>query len=202
MADPNPELGSGGELPDELELETGKEGEHVAAPEDLIQGVDPLDDIKDEGKRAEAKKHRAIARRTGKVPEPVVPKVETPTPEAPKQEFVTKQEFQKANEKKAITEAIADPTVKANWAEIAPLYVPRHGRETSEDIAKDIKDAIILFNGRNTAEPVDDSKRDLTVTPAIIPGGGPIVKNAPKLPALPNYHLPTQPKDWYVPKAG
>lgn len=202
MADPNPGLDSGSELPKELELENPNPTDPPVDPQDLdAQGADPLDDIKDPEKRAEAKKHRAIARRQGKPPE-TPPKVETPAPDAPKpkEDALTKADFYKINERKAVASVTTDPEVKANWQGIAALYVPRRGKDTPEDIAEDIKDAIILFNARNGIAPKDESKGDLTVTPVVKNGGGPIDKTPPQPKPLPNFHLPTKPQDWYPKK--
>ena len=208
MSDQNHGNGSTSEEVDVLELEPTPEEANAL-------GGDPLDDITDPAVRAEAKKNRAIARRVarkGKDGEVVTPPVETP--DASK--FVTKADFEGANERKAIIavqaqgltndkgEVILPPEeVKANFAEIQKLYVPRRGRQTTEDIAEDIKDAVILFNARNPKAPdADNGVGDLTATPVVAPSGG--TGDGKKPPAeaakLPGYNPATQPKDWYPKK--
>ena len=166
----------------------------ITPSEEEVSGSDPLDEISDEAVRAEAKKHRAIARRLEKKEETPKPEVKT---EAPKPEFLTKVDFYKANEKKAIREATADAEVKANWNEIIPFYTPRRGKETPEDIAEDIKDAVTLFKARHAEVQRDDSKNQLTTTTVVKTGGGVVDKAKTSTPNPPNFKLPTQPKDWY-----
>lgn len=189
MDDQTLEGGDGEEALDlELELEDTSD---ETTPE---PGSDPLDDIQDPVARAEAKKYRAIARRTAKVPEAKQPAAPAAS------EFLTKADFYKTNERVAIRAATADPEVKANWAEIAPFYTPRRGKETTEDIAEDIQDAITLYRARHPEVVTDDSKNLLTETAVIKTGGGPIGKTTPKTPDLPGFKLPAQPSDWYGPK--
>ena len=195
MSDQNHGNGSTSEEVDVLELEPTPE-------EANAQGGDPLDDITDPAVRAEAKKNRAIARRVarkGKDGEVVTPPVETP--DASK--FVTKEDFEKANERKAIIEAQKDPEVKANWDKISQIYVPRRGRQTTEDIAEDIAEAIIVFNARNPKAPdADNGVGDLTAHPVVAPSGGTGTGQKPPAEAakLPGYNPATQPKDWYPKK--
>lgn len=161
-------------------------------------GGDPLDEIKDEAARAEAKKHRAIARRLDKKAPEEKPDVAVPA----SQEFLTKTDFYKSNERKAVREATANEDVKANWDKIIPFYTPRRGKETPEDILEDIQDAVTLFKARNPEVKVDDSAAQLqttVVTQGTAAGVAP--KKATDSPALPNYKLPTQPKDWYPKKS-
>lgn len=156
------------------------------------EGGDPLDKIEDESARAEAKKWRAIAKRIEKKEvTPATPVVEA-KPAA--QEFLTKADFYKANERKAIREATADAEVKANWSAIVPFFVSRRGKETPEDIKEDIQDAITIFNARNAKTAKDDSAAVLTTTSVVKTGGG--TSKAPT-PTMPNFKLPAQPKDWY-----
>ena len=190
------ELGAGEGAEDlELEPEITPEGE----PE--FPGGDPLDAIQDEGARAEAKKHRAIARRVekdGKKPDEVKPvKVK---PVVPPSEFLTKADFHKANERKAVREATADTEVKANWNEIIPFYTPRRGKETPEDILEDIKDAVTLYRAHNPVVGKDDSADQLTTTPVVKTGGG-VADKGTKTPEPSNFKLPSQPKDWYTKKS-
>ena len=166
--------------------------EPAATTKETLPGGDPLDEISDEVVRAEAKKWRAIARRTEKKVEP-----KPAEPIAPQPEFLTKADFHKANERKAVREATADPEVKANWSEIIPFYSPRRGKDTPEDIREDINDAITLYNARHATVAKDDSAAVLATTTVVKVGGGAISKETPKVPNPPNFKLPTQPKDWY-----
>ena len=187
MEDQTPELDGASEEALELELE----------PEALPTepSGDPLDDIQDPVARAEAKKNRAIARRIEK-PEP---KVETPAPTS--SEFLTKADFFKSNERKAIREITADAEIKAVWNEIVPFYTPRRGKETAEDIKEDILDAITLYKARNPEVITDDSKNELTATPVVKTGGGTVDKVTKKTPELPNLRLPNHPSEWYKKKS-
>lgn len=187
MDDQNLEDGAGEEALDlELELEDSQsEGQAEL-------GSDPLDDIQDPVARAEAKKNRSIARRVAKAPpeaKPVAPS-----------EFLTKADFYKTNERVAIKAAVADPEVKANWSEIAPFFTSRRGKETVEDIAEDIKDAITLYKSRNPDVVIDDSKNILTESAVVRTGGGPVEKVTKKTPEPPGFKLPTQPDSWYTKK--
>lgn len=179
---------------EELELEP-----KVPEVEHEEPGGDPLDDIKDEAARAEAKKHRAIARRGEK--REMTPEKKPEQPVAPKEEFLTKSDFYKSNERKAIREATADAEVKANWNEIVPFYTPRRGKETPEDIMEDIRDAITIFNARNAKSTKDNGVDALTATPVAKTGGhAPGKQSSTATPPLQNFQLPTQPKDWYSKK--
>lgn len=193
MDDHTPELDGTGEQLEELELEP-----EVTEPTEL--GGDPLDEISDETARAEAKKHRAIARRLEKKEEtPIVtPEVKAPAPS----EFLTRVEFFKSNERKATLAAKADPEVKAHWNEIIPFFTSRRGKETPEDIAEDIQDAITLWKARNPIVPEKDNSVDkLTVTPVVKSGGGGSDKITPKPKDPPNFKLPNNPSDWYTKKS-
>lgn len=186
MDDQTLEGGDGEEALDlELELEDAS-GEATPEP-----GSDPLDDIQDPVARAEAKKYRAIARRTSKVPEARQPAAPAAS------EFLTKADFYKTNERVAIKAATADPEIKANWAEIAPFYTPRRGKETAEDIAEDIQDAITIYKSRHPEVVTDDSKNTLTETAVVKTGGGPVDKVTVKTPEPPGFSLPSKPDGWY-----
>ena len=190
MDDQTLESGTGEQL-EELELITTEESSEES-------GSDPLDEISDEAVRAEAKKHRAIARRLEKKPEEKTPVAVATEPAS--SEFLTKADFYKANERKAVREATADAEVKANWDGIMPYYTPRRGKETPEDIAEDIKDAITLFNARNATVARDDSADDLSTTSVARTGGGVTTVKTPKTASTLDIKLPSQPKDWYSQK--
>ena len=193
MNDQNPGLDGAGDGAEDIEL----------TPEELTPdggegteglGGDPLDEISDPVARDEAKKARAIARRAVKAKA-------VPTPEkkldAPAPEYITKADFFKTNERKAIREATADPEVKAIWDKIVPLYAPRRGKETPEDILEDIKDAVILYHAHNPEKESDDSAKDLTASPVVKTGGGEAVKTTPKPQDPPNYVKTAVPSEWY-----
>ena len=186
MDDQTPELGGAGEGAEDLELELETSPEEGTPTE---PNGDPLDDIQDPVARAEAKKNRAIARRTEKT-------VVAPTANNT-QDFLKRSDFHKANERKAIRIATADPEVKAAWSEIVQYYTPRSGKETPEDILEDIQDAITVFKSRNATVEKDDSADQLQTTAVVKTGGGVSVATPPKTPNPPNFKLPTQPKDWY-----
>jgi len=188
MNDQNPGLEDPSEGGETLELEpeiTSKE-----------PSGDPLDEIDDvELALAEAKKYRAIARRLEKKEETPVP---TPEVKTDTSQFVTKTDFYKSNERKAIREIIADAEIKAVWNEIIPFYTPRRGKETPEDIKEDILDAITLYKARNPdALATDDSVDQLMTTPVVKTGGGTVDKTTVKPKAPPNFKLPTSPDSWY-----
>lgn len=195
MDDPNLELGGASEGAEDLELE-------LTAEEASAQGGDPLDEISDPIARADAKKWRAIARRKEKAPAPkvdaVLPKAAEPVVSEGK--FLTKADFYKSNERKAILAAQVDPEIKANWSEISALFSSRRGKETAEDISADISDAIILFKAHNPEKIQNDTVAQLTETSVVKTGGGLAPKTTAKTPDLPNLHTPTQPKDWYKKK--
>lgn len=191
MDDQTPELDGASEEALELELEP------VAIPP-KEPSSDPLDEITDEVVRSEAKKHRAIARRLEKEPKQVVPVVTTP----PVNEYLTKADFFKSNERKAIREITADAEIKASWNDIIPFYTPRRGKETPEDIKEDIQDAITLYKARHPDAPVkDDSINQLTATPVVKTGGGSVVKATHQLSDPPNFKLPAKPSEWYGKKS-
>ena len=173
----------------ELELESTKTKELSGDPINEMQDVEAL--------RAEAKKFRSIAQRLEK--KEVKPSTDIkPEAKADTSKFLTKQDFFKSNERKAIREITADAEIKANWNEIIPFYTPRRGKETPEDIVEDIKDAITLYKARNPGAPVrDDSADQLTTTPVVKTGGGAIDKTTPKPKDPPNFRLPTKPSEWY-----
>jgi len=180
------ELEGAGEGAEDLELEGG---------ENQPTGADPLDDIQDEAARAEAKKARAISRRLAKKE----PKVEEPvTPKA--DEFLTRKDFQKANEKKAISQVTTDPEIKAIFDKIVPFYVSRRGQDTTEDIVEDLNDAITIYKARNPVVEEDESARVLTASPVAKTSGAPAVKTEKETPTPPNFKLPTQPTEWYPKK--
>lgn len=201
MDDQNPGVDGASEGAADLELEPATtEGELTldASGGEDPGGNDPLDDIQDEVARAEAKKWRAIARREERAKAEPKPEVK---PAMPTQEFVTKADFHKANERKAILEFSKDPEIKAKWSDIVGYYTPRRGKETAEDIIEDIKDALTLYKARNPEQVSDDSALALSASTVVKSGGGSADTQAPKLKDPPNFKLPTRPHEWYPKKS-
>jgi hypothetical protein len=53
--------------------------------------------------------------------------------------------LEKANEKVAVSKFLSDhPEVKDQWDDVVANYLPKNGKETPEDIAKDLERALIL----------------------------------------------------------
>jgi hypothetical protein len=191
--------GGAGEQQEELELSPST----TEQVEGEGSGGDPLDVIQDPVAREEAKKARAIYRRhkEGNTPgTPVQPQEPAVSQPASQGEYLTKKDFYKTNERQAIRTATADPEVKANWDNIVQFYTPRRGKETAEDIAEDIQDAITLFKARNPNAERDTSATELSATPVIKTGGGTPRQGTPTTPTPPNFKLPVQPDKWYTPK--
>lgn len=203
MDDQNPGVDGAGEGAEDLELEpsTPEDEQTLEPKEDAgLSGKDPLDDIQDPAARAEAKKWRAIARRRDEDKNPD-PKPEA-APSASSQEFVTKADFHKANERKAILEVQKDPEIKAKFQDILGYYTPRRGKETADDIIEDIKDAVILYRARNPEQVADDSALTLSASSVIKAGGSGVSgKEPPKPKDPPNFRLPTKPQEWYTKKS-
>lgn len=197
-----------------LNLSPNAQDQQTTDQEHEGSGGDPLDDIKDEAARAEAKKFRAIARRHKDSDEAPAP---TPAPKAPAPatsgEFLTKKDFYKSNEKKAIRIATAErgvigpdgeviataEEVKAHWNEIVPGFTSRRGKELPEDILEDITDAVILWKGRQKKPKADNGARDLSTT-AGGGTGGPGIKSK-DAPAQTGIKSAVQPTEWFPKKS-
>jgi len=120
-------------------------------------------------------------------------------------EFLSKKDFYKSNERKAINELTAvsesDPEdVKArkayiteNWDKISPLYTSRKGKDTPEDILEDLVDAVTLYVAKNPPKE-DDGSGELSTT-----SGGGSGSTVPKTESKDELNIPqsAQPKDWY-----
>lgn len=158
---------------------------------------DPLDDIRDETARAEAKKARAIARRKAQKPEDKVE--ETQSKPVDSSQFMTKAEFEKSNERKAILSVTKDEEVKEHWEEIRQFYTPRRGKATPEDIQEDIKDAITLFKARSTPEVEDPAAELQTTTAPTGTASGPKTKEI-KAANLPGFSESAKPDSWFPKK--
>ncbi len=184
-----------------LELDTT-----VTPDEELENQGDPLDKIEDVAElRAKAKGYRAAFHRSkGKKEEPVEKK--EPVVQAPVSDFMTKADFQKANQKKAIrlaTEVSSTDSeevkkmkedILENFEHVKTFYTPRRGKDTPEDIYEDLKDAHTLSLARR---PATKTKPDTTVLVATqIQGTGEARTDTVKKDP-PGYKTPVQPSDWY-----
>jgi hypothetical protein len=152
--------------PDEQVQELGDGSVQDGSLQDQSQepsGGDPLDVIEDvDTLRGEAKKFRSIAQRKS------AKKEETPAAPAQEQkpaDALTKQDFFRANSKKASKIATSDPEIAEHWDEISKLYVNRRGQEDPDDIVEDIKDAVSVWKARKPAESQGDAAAALQTTP-------------------------------------
>lgn len=210
--------GNHGEHEEELELDSNNSESEEVDEELDDQGGDRLDKIEDiEVMRAEAKKYRGISQRksrpkTVEKENTVIPeKKEAPVQAQNTTDFLTKTDFYKSNERKAIrlaTVSTEDDSeeikqfksdVLENWNDIVGLYTPRKGKETPEDIFEDIKDAYLLYRVKNPKEVKDDSALELTTTPVI--KAGKVFKQKEVTTKEDNrYSLPKKPDSWYPKK--
>jgi hypothetical protein len=155
-----------------------------------------------EKERAEKTKFKNIVERHRNKPEEPEPQ----EPQVPQGDFLTKEDFYKSNERKAINALTKvspndSDDVKAskqyiveNWNHISTLYQPRSGKDTPEDIMEDINDATTLFRAKNPTQPENNS-HELAQT-----SGGGQGSSAPQAPATvdpPRFKQPTPPKEWY-----
>ena len=88
-------------------------------------------------------------------------------------EPLTKKEFQKANESKAIKVACENPDIEENWDKIVKFYTPRHGKNDVDGIVEDINDALTLFQKKNGSKEDKEDKKstaDLATDKNLQPG--------------------------------
>lgn len=209
------------------EQETGEERTLEAdANNGDSQGIDPLDLITDpEQLRGEAKKQRAIAARLAKGDNKdeeaavVVPPAKVEAPAAPTQgEYLSRKDFEKSNEKKAIRLATtpsdtddeatqaAKKEVNENWEGVRLYYTPRRGKDTPEDIAEDILDAHAAWKRKKGNKPADahtETAREITRTPNARPSGSPQpakVAADTDTETDPRFKQAKKPSDWYKKK--
>ncbi len=152
---------------------------------------DPLDAIVDEEARAEAKRHRAIARRLEKKGS------EDEEEKAPEQtqKFATKDDLKKMATNEA--KKLVSEEVKALWTELVAIPLGGFDAMDAESIAKNMEKRYSLYlmeNPDKAADPSDPFK----VSPDITVGGN-NSKAKPKVASrpLPGYKEPAQPADWY-----
>jgi hypothetical protein len=169
----------------------GGEGEDVTSQEDESQddssSSDPLDAIEDEEARAEAKRHRAIARR--------LEKKEKEDEEAPKGNFATKDDLKKIATNDA--KKLVSDEVKQLWDELVAVPLGGFDPLDSESIAKNMQKRYALYILDNPDKAPDPST-DFTASPDVTANGGGN-KAKPKVASrpLPGYKEPAQPSDWY-----
>lgn len=175
------------------------------------QNSDPLDSIQDvETLRAESKKFRAIAARFEKSKSETPPaKPMTVTP--PKGEFITRSDFELANQKKAVRIATAvlqtdseeskqrKADMLANLESVQQFYTPRKGKDTPEDIADDLDDAYTIFRKNSPVKKADGTKE--LVESRVVQGTG--AGATPPTPTQdpPGFKKIRGPDEWYPKKS-
>jgi len=82
-----------------------------------------------------------------------------PAPVPQKGEFLTRSEYNKGIEKRAIANACQDSDVNDNWGKVMDYYVPKHGKDTVEGIMADVKRAYNLFRLENPLSPEDVERK-------------------------------------------
>lgn len=203
----------------ELELEPQESTTPEGDDDTEGQGGDPLDTIEDiDALRAEAKKYRGISQRHTKVkatPKEIAkPEVEDkPVQAQTPTDFLTKTDFYKSNERKAIRLATVvgeedSDTAKQfksdmldNWNDVVSLYTPRKGKETPEDIYEDIRDAYLLFRAKTPKETKDDSALELSTTPTTIKSNRTLKSKETKTDDDERFSTPKRPDNWYPQKS-
>lgn len=197
----------------DLELENENEEEESGLPDDSTQTngdkIDPLDALKDDPDQLlkEAKKYRAISQRKKDTPKEEKPE------KAPESGYLTKADFFKSNEKKAVRLATTispddSDEIKAikkdiadNKDDIFSLYVSRNGKETPEDIVEDIFDAHFLYRKKNPIQESSDGGAELTKSPVVKGGSAPKVeKPADTTSNDPRFQRFKSPEEWYPKK--
>jgi hypothetical protein len=103
--------------------------------------ADPLDDIKDEAARAEAKKFRAIARRQDK--QIAVPS--EPTPIAPSQDALAKVVTNQAKQ-------LVSDEVRDNWDELSKIPLQGFDPMDAQSIAKNMAQRLAIFKSEQKPE--------------------------------------------------
>ncbi len=179
--DQNP--GQGGEE----ENVTPKDGEG----EPSTPSSDPLDAIQDEEARAEAKRHRAIARRIEKKGE----EEEEEEEQVPTQNFATKEDLKKLATNDA--KKIVSDGVKQLWDELVAIPLGGFDPLDSESIAKNMEKRYALYIMENPDKATDPAV-DFTTSPDMTANGSSFKGKKPVAPRpLPGYKEPAQPSDWY-----
>ncbi len=83
--------------------------------------------------------------------------------DVPKDDVLTKTDFQKINEKKAIEAFVKEnPDVEEKWTDFVSYYRDGRGRNDVDSIIKDLDDAKTLFLKYNPVKEKDDSKESIS----------------------------------------
>jgi len=77
-----------------------------------------------------------------------------------REEFLTRKDLIKRDERTAINKACDDPIVDENWNEIMAHYTPKRGKDSAEDILADIKDAKEMWLALNPQKKPDIGKKN------------------------------------------
>ena len=182
--DQNP--GQGGE--EEIVTPNDPEGDEPEGKDS-----DPLDAITDEEARAEAKRHRAIARRLEKKGEKGDNEPEV-IPEQ-SQKFATKEDLKKLATNDA--KKLVSDEVKQLWDELVAIPLGGFDALDSESIATNMQKRYALYVMEHPDKATDPSA-PFTVSPNLTANGGqPKVKQPVAPRPLPGYKEAAQPADWY-----
>lgn len=100
-------------------------------------------------------KAEAFKKGTSSNPKPEEKKTEEPKKES---QFLTREDYFKSNDSKAIQEACKEQEIEQNWDEIMKHFRRTRSRDTAENILEDIKDAHIIWKQRNGKSDNDDDK--------------------------------------------
>lgn len=178
------------------------EGDEGANPD---SNSDPLDAITDEKERAEAKKHRAIARRAmkdgqqfdengnvilGQTPTPP----EAPEATSPASNVATKDDLKRIANNQA--KQLVSPEVREVWDELAKIPLAGFDSSDAESIATNMLQRYTLYREQNPIDP-EDPAAPLQTSPQVPAGGGSKPPKKAAEPELPGYKEPVSPEDWY-----
>lgn len=163
---------------------------------------DPIDKMTPEEMRAELKKRRAISSRLEK------------KGQQPSTDFLTVGDFEKANEKNAITGITTidkdDPEelqaikkeIDENWERVRLFYTNRRGKKTVKDIQEDILDAHAVWKrreGEGKSQKADPASDLRTITQAR-PGQAPLQSESKPAKDDARFKKPGTPDTWYPKK--
>lgn len=133
---------------------------------------DPLDALKanPDALLAEAKKLRAIAQRKA-TPKPE--KQEPVQAAEPSGDFVSKTDLLRYNTK--LAKDLVPAEIQANWLQVLECIPPQKSTpETPQEIAAAAKEGYLIWQSRQTEIAPKPDTTDLTSSPSIKAGGGPV----------------------------
>lgn len=113
---------------------------------------------------------------------------------------MTKKDFYKVNERKAINKFVEEhPEVEENWDDFVKYYPGKRGKETEEDILKDLDDAKTLFDKYHSDSDEDDdkSKRASLSSETTTPKASKKKRKSKKKSGKDLFPEKTPPKEWY-----